>query len=164
MSQWKRRLQTGLMVLLLAGAVFTWLTPDWRSVLGLPQPDGVLVSDRFALCEEPGYSSHCVVDGDTFRIGQRRIRIQGIDAPEREGQCEAESALARRSARALQEWLNRNPFAMMPQADVPRDQYGRELQDIWREDASGARDDLARHMRTIGMASEFGSGMLQDWC
>lgn len=47
------------------------------------------VSLSFPLCSAPGYSANCVVDGDTIRIGERRIRLTGFDAPELDGKCPA---------------------------------------------------------------------------
>ena len=46
------------------------------------------------------------VDGDTFRLGNRRIRIVGIDAPEVEGQCSAERDLAAAATVKLRALLN----------------------------------------------------------
>ena len=148
----------------LLAAWIVWSDPQMRDDIGIPMEAGVAVEQRFALCEERGYSSHCVVDGDTFRIGDRRIRIEGIDAPERQGRCPAETELARRATTDLQEWLNRGRFAMLAQDDVPRDVYGRELQAPWREDADGARHDLGEHMIAIGSADIYRRGDRTDWC
>src|SRR5512139_1920472 len=51
------------------------------------------VSAKFDLCS-PGASAACVIDGDTFRLGDRTIRITGIDAPEvSQPKCEIEAGL-----------------------------------------------------------------------
>ena len=39
------------------------------------------ISAHFTRCG-PGRGNACVVDGDTFKLGKRKIRIIGIDAPE----------------------------------------------------------------------------------
>jgi endonuclease YncB( thermonuclease family) len=59
------------LVLLLAIAALAGLVlPRW------------LGGDSFA-CPTPH-----VIDGDTLRCGGRTVRLEGIDAPEREGQCQ----------------------------------------------------------------------------
>lgn len=63
-----------------------------------------------------------VHDGDTFSVGARRIRIRGIDAPER-GQPGAAAA-----ARRLAELLRHRPVVIVP---VGRDVYGRLLADVY---------------------------------
>lgn len=152
------------MLALLIGAGLVWRDPALREGIGLPMAAGEVVEARFVLCDSPGYSSHCVVDGDTFRIGNRRIRVEGIDAPERDGQCEAERAGARRATADLLNWLERGAFEMVAPGDVPRDQYGRELQSVWRSTDGGGRDDLARHMITAGSAVRYDSRNHMDWC
>jgi len=59
-----------LLVLLAIAALIGFLAPKWAT------------SDNFA-CPAPH-----VVDGDTFHCGDRIVRLEGIDAPEREGQCQ----------------------------------------------------------------------------
>ncbi len=39
------------------------------------------VAEEFTRCG-PGRGHACVIDGDTFKLGQRKVRIIGIDAPE----------------------------------------------------------------------------------
>lgn len=62
---------------------------NWSSQAGLPAvpeavaalaPDGA-EGDRFA-CPDP-----VIVDGDTLRCGDERVRLKGIDAPEMPGHC-----------------------------------------------------------------------------
>ena len=48
----------------------------------------------------------CVVDGDTFRIGKRRVRIVGIDVPEVNARFESERTLAVAATVKLQSILN----------------------------------------------------------
>jgi len=150
-------------IVLLALAWQAWNSPQLRQNLGIPMPPGQRVAASFPLCDAPGYAPNCVVDGDTFRIGKRRIRIEGIDTAEREGKCAAETALARSSTLALEEWLQRGPFEMLREDEAPRDQYGRELQTVWRTGENGARSDLARFMMREGDARAY-EGRKQSWC
>ncbi|WP_169053611.1 thermonuclease family protein [Alteraurantiacibacter aquimixticola] len=163
-QRWLRPLRYLVPLALILIAWQAWNDPATRVAIGLPMEAGEEVSAPFPLCDAPGYSRNCVVDGDTLRIGNRRIRIEGIDAPEREGRCAAETAKARISTQALADWLNEGPFFMLPMNSVPRDQYGRELQTLWREDADGNREDLARTLMQKGHAERYSSSARPDWC
>jgi len=80
-------------LLLLAGAL---LDPSLIAPVG-PLAATEQVAATFTPCG-PGRGSACVIDGDTFKLGDRKIRIIGIDAPElAEPRCPAEAALARRA-------------------------------------------------------------------
>src|SRR5688572_11792995 len=63
------------------GAILLTIWPAMDPALieppGFLSSDPVTVDVHFTRC--PGRA--CVVDGDTFRIGNKRIRIIGIDAP-----------------------------------------------------------------------------------
>jgi len=147
-------------LLLIALAWHAWNQPALRAAIGLPLPVPQQVTTRFVLCAAPGHASHCVVDGDTLVIGQRRIRVAGIDAPEIHGACPAESAAAHHAALAMQAWLNAGPFLLEDAATVPHDQHGRELQRPAREHGEA----LAPHMVRTGHAREYQSGRRQPWC
>lgn len=136
-----------------------WNDPAIRRAIGLPLPAPEQVAVRFPLCAEPGFAASCVVDGDTFQLNRRTVRVAGIDAPELRGACPAETAAATRATRALQGWLNAGPFLLEASDTVPHDQYGRELQQPVRGD-----DELARHMIRSGHAREYLSGSRQSWC
>lgn len=131
------------------------------------------VALTFPLCSAPGYSPNCVVDGDTIRIGQRRIRLTGFDAPEMQGECPAESEMARLAQAELARWLALGPFQLDGGADPVRDQYGRELRAARHLSPAGARQQLSDYMIDAGLARgdywEAGwSGdwgiCQQDWC
>ena len=116
-------------LLLIAGAL---LNPAYIRPFGpfAAQPERVTAT--FAVCG-PGRGEACVADGDTFRLGVRRIRITGIDAPELSTPlCPREAALARRSADRLRALLNAGPFEMQAHRFHRIDNYGRELMDINR--------------------------------
>lgn len=83
------------------------------------------------------FFANLFVDGDTFRIGKRRIRIVGIDAPEIGGQCESERRLAAAAIVKLQALLNAGPFVMTGRFDDMKDRYGRDLRVLSRRLAEG---------------------------
>jgi endonuclease YncB( thermonuclease family) len=69
-----------------------------------------------------------VIDADTIDIGEKRIRLVGVDAPESGQKClDASSQLVRCgsiSANALDQWINRNPVS----CDIEgKDRYQRNL-------------------------------------
>ena len=116
-------------LLLIAGAL---LNPAYIRPFGpfAAQPERVTAT--FTPCG-PGRGPACVADGDTFKIGSRKIRITGIDAPEVASPlCPAEAALARRSADRLKTLLNQGPFEMVAHRFNRTDKYGRDLMDVSR--------------------------------
>jgi micrococcal nuclease len=118
------------------------------------------VDAAFTRCGR-GRGHACVVDGDTFKLGQRKIRIVGIDAVH--GQCAAETALAERSTAKLQSLLNQGPFRMTGRIDDMRDRYGRDLRRIERIRADGSVQSIAEDMRASGLARRY-LGFKQGWC
>lgn len=162
----RRRRSAGTARTLFLAAVLLLLWPTLDPAL--IEPPGFLSTSperidlAFTVCsEERGRA--CVVDGDTLRIGKRRIRIVGIDAPEVDGQCTAERDLARRSTRHLHALLNQGPFVMTARLDDMTDRYGRELRVLWRERADGSRQSIAAEMREAGLAARY-LGRKADWC
>ncbi len=128
---------------------------------------GVALS--FGLCGEKGAGRACVVDGDTLHIRRgdaaRRIRITGYDAPELDGDCEAEKRQALEAKRALHSWLAAGSYEWDGGASPPKDQYGRELRALRRPDGKGGYDQLADHMLAKGLGAESGWGWApKDWC
>ena len=124
-----RRLRSVLLLLVLlavAGALQWWRTP----APGAPER----VDQFFTRCGQ-GSSFACVSDGDSFRLGKRKIRIRGIDAPEsgEKARCEAERVKAEQAAEALLAWLNRGAFMMTAKSGDARDQYGRDLRIVTRD-------------------------------
>ena len=118
---------------------------------------------RFTICGQAS-SANCVVDGDTIRIGERRIRLTGYDAPEMDGACLAERQLALVAQAELAEWLNAGPFQLDGGDDPPRDRYGRELRAARRGAEALSDVMLARglaHQDRWNFASDWGR---QGWC
>lgn len=88
-----------------------------------------------------------IVDGDTLRIGDERIRLLGIDAPERKQTCSAEQAGATR-AWPCGEKATQHLQALVAGRRVvcvadTRDRYGRAVA-VCTADGREINDDLAR--------------------
>ena len=116
-------------LLLVAGAV---LNPAYIRPFGPFAAPPERITATFTECGR-GRGPACVADGDTFRLGNRTIRITAIDAPELASpRCPAEAALARRSADRLRALLNEGPFEMGAHRLHRTDNYGRELMDVSR--------------------------------
>ena len=131
--------------------------PAWLSAE--PEP----VDATFTRCGR-GRGHACVVDGDTFRLGQRRIRIVGVDTPEVKAQCPEEARLAEAAAVRLQQLLNEGPFEMVGRLDDPTDRYGRELKSLRRRTGDGGYTSIAAQMREEGHARRYLGGLRGGWC
>lgn len=121
------------------------------------------VQGDFTRCG-PGRGAFCVIDGDTFKLGARNVRVVGIDTAEVRAQCPAEVVQAEISTAALQRWLNRGPFQMTARIDDPQDRYGRDLRIVKRIGADGKEDRLADFMRAEGGARSYLDGYRDGWC
>lgn len=132
--------------------------------------DWVRIDQPFSLCGEGERTAACVIDGDTVLIAspgtaQRRIRLTGFDAPELDGACDTERALAEDARRALLAWLSDGPAQWSGADDPPYDKYGRELREVRRIRANGSRELLADRMITSGLAAPTGwETQPRDWC
>ena len=124
---------------------------------------GVMVDQHFTRCGR-GRGHACVVDGDTFRLGNRRVRIIGIDAPETHpARCPEEARLGEEATARLQHLLNQAPFEMVAPMYGARDRYGRELRTVRRKLADGRIQSIAAEMRTSGLAHRY-TGFKTGWC
>ncbi|MFC7535947.1 thermonuclease family protein [Sphingomonas sp. GCM10030256] len=134
----------------------------------LVEPLGPLASDpervsaTFTRCGR-GRGDACVIDGDTFKLGARKVRIIGIDAPEVKGQCASEIALAERSTRKLQALLNQGAFTMTGRVGDMQDRYGRDLRTLTRDRPGGTIQSIAEDMRASGLARRY-VGFKVGWC
>ncbi len=107
-----------------------------------------------------------VLDGDTFEArvtvfpGQEivtRVRLAGIDAPERRGRCAGEKAAAEAATRALRKLVDGRPLTL---TDVEADKYfGRVVARV----ASGA-GDVAEALMADGHARPYEGGRRAGWC
>src|SRR5262245_49470061 len=149
-----RQLLWAAPLLLLVGALFD------PSLIGPIGPLGATerAAATFTLCG-PGRGSACVIDGDTFKLGDRTIRITGIDAPElSEPRCAAETALARRAADRLLVLLNQGPFDMVAHRLQREDRHGRDLMVIRRNGKS-----IGTQLMDEGLAHRY-IGSKRSWC
>jgi hypothetical protein len=142
----------------------------WFLFRPIAQEQGwVRIDASFALCGEGARAAGCVIDGDTVVLAdgeaRRRIRFTGFDAPELEGECEAERVLARAARSRLHLWLAEGAFEWNGADDPPRDRYGRELRAARRIGPEGEREYLAATMIASGLAAapEWGQPP-RDWC
>ncbi len=151
----------GLILLLVGWQVLKtyWLTEP--PLKGTP----VAVKAQFHRCGQ-GRGANCVVDGDTFIMAQRHIRIVGIDAPEigTKARCPKEAAQAEAAAGALLALLNQGPFTMQASQDGLRDEYGRELMTVTRRRPDGTVQDLAKDLIASGTVRTYEFGARQPWC
>jgi len=120
------------------------------------------VDAQFTRCG-PGRGQACVVDGDTFKIGRRKVRIIGIDAPEVKARCPAEARLAEAATARLQSLLNQGPFVMTGRIDDMQDRYGRDLRIVERRRPDGSIQSIADEMRASGLAHRY-LGFKTGWC
>jgi micrococcal nuclease len=142
-------------------AALVWL---WGTNTGMVEPIGLVataperVDERFTRCG-PGRGHGCVIDGDTFKLGQRKIRIIGIDAPETHPpRCPAEAALGEAATARLQALLNEGPFDMVGSRADMTDRYGRELRTLTR----GGRS-IAAQLVEEGVVRRY-LGYKMGWC
>jgi len=141
-------------LLLLGGAL---LDPSLIQPIG-PLAATERVSATFTACG-PGRGPACVIDGDTFKLGDRKIRITGIDAPELAApRCPAEAALARRAADRLLMLLNQGPFDMVAHRLQREDRNGRDLMVIRRGGSS-----IGAQLIDEGLAHRY-IGSKRSWC
>ena len=142
-------------LLLVLGAL---LDPSLIGPVGPLAAPAELVTAGFTPCG-PGRGPACVVDGDTFKLGDRSIRIIGINAPElTEAKCPAEAALARRSADRLLALLNEGQFEMVAHRLQQQDRHGRDLMLIRRGDRS-----IGAQLMDEGLAHRY-LGSKRSWC
>ena len=101
----------------------------------------------------------CVVDGDTIRLGRRRVRLIGIDAPEIAGaQCPAERALGERAADRLVALVNQGEFDLVGHRFHDQDSHGRDLRLLRRGGVS-----LGKQLTEERLARRY-LGSKGSWC
>ena len=152
-----------LLLVALSGGVYFFGMAGVFSAPAFLSSEPEVVSGRFTRCG-PGRGHYCVIDGDTFKIGDTSVRVVGIDTAEVEARCPAEARQAEASTRALQRWLNRGRFEMTARLDKPTDRYGRELRTITRTRPDGSEDALADYMRSEGGARGYWGEWRDGWC
>ena len=107
-----RVVKSAILIALLA-LVGALLDPSILPPIGPTAGRPERINASFTRCGQ-GRSMACVVDGDTIRLGRRRVRLIGIDAPEIAGaQCPAERALGERAANRLLALVNQGEFDLV---------------------------------------------------
>ena len=153
----QRLAQIGLaLILLIAGASMdASLIPPWGPLARHPEQVGA----TFTRCNAGTADYACVADGDSIRLGERRVRLVGVDAPEiGKAKCPAERALGERAADRLVVLLNQGRFDMIAHRFDTNDKFGRELMLARRGDV-----DLGRQMIDEGLAHRY-YGFKRSWC
>lgn len=121
------------------------------------KPVATETSATFTLCHTGG-GTNCVVDGDTFWIAGRKIRVSDIDAPETHPpRCPFEAQLGNRATLRLQELLNEGPI-QLESGDRDMDIYGRLLRVVRRDGQS-----LGQKLVDEGLARPW-TGFRRPWC
>lgn len=113
-------------------AVVAIVTIGWAGESGLSltnlRAKSAPMAASFGYCHVVG-GTNCVVDGDTFWLQGRKIRIADIDAPEtHEPRCASEKALGDRATLRLQQLLNGGTITLRPADRVLVD--GRSVGDV----------------------------------
>lgn len=81
------------------------------------------ISRSMPICNR-GRRIDCVVDGDTIWLDGEKIRLDSMNAPEVQGQCDRERDLATRATQRLSELLSASAFSISRSGT---DRYGRTL-------------------------------------
>lgn len=126
-------------------------------VPGRPDRTTHLAGLTFPMCGEGG-GRNCVVDGDTFVLNGKAVRVADIDTPEAGNpKCRREAELAARATRRLRELLNAGPLDLVAQ---PRDEdiYGRKLRTVMRDGRSIGDTLIAEGLARRWTASK------KSWC
>ncbi len=97
------------------------------------------------------------VDGDTVRLGDERIRIIGLDAPELHARCRDERRLAERARDRMAELVAGERVEVI--RSTRRDKYRRTLAIIR---VNGV--DVARVMIFEGLARPYHGERRASWC
>ena len=150
-----------LAILLLLWAAFDPALVEPPTILtGEPEK----VSGQFTRCG-PGRGTFCVVDGDTIRLGARKIRIIGIDAPEiYPSRCAEEARLGEAATAQLQRLLNQGDFVMIGRIGGAQDYYGRDLRALSRTRPDGSAQSIAEDMLANGQVRRYLGGLRGGWC
>ena len=102
----------------------------------------------FALAAAFGAAAADVIDGDTIRLNGERVRLAGMDAPERRQTCQrrgADYSCGAEATRHLRRLIGRHPVTCEALA---RDRYGRMVATC----GAGGIADLGRRMVRDGWA------------
>src|SRR5262245_2959052 len=176
---WRSRFVSVLPWVFVLGVAIGSLLPlgDWKQRLGLPtktaeelqrERDSELVWRRAGNPQ----SRHAVevlrtIDGDTFdarvtlwpgRDATTRVRLRGIDAPERHASCEAEFKKAEAATRALRTMLAEGGVTIF---NIGPDKYGgRVVADV----STRQTPNVSSALVAAGHARVYLGGRRGSWC
>ncbi|MBP1849791.1 thermonuclease family protein [Rhizobium halophytocola] len=143
--------------LVVVGAVSGLRDHDLFSAV-MPVPALKAPAVRFALCDS-GPRENCVVDGDTFWYGGRKVRIADIDTPELSPpRCVREKSLGEAARNELLEALNAGPIDLASAGASDTDRYGRLLRKVVQNGRSIGNDLVDK-----GLARPW-TGSRRSWC
>ena len=130
----------------------------------IPQGPQELLSGPFTRCGK-GRAMACVVDGDTIMVGQRTVRLIGIDAPEiHPPRCPAEAQQGEAATLLLITLLNQGPVTLAGPSPAVHDEYGRELRHLLRVRADGSVQSIADDLVASGQVRPYLRGPRDPWC
>ena len=153
-------LATGLLV----AALWYWFGSTRIAPERIPEGPQEVLKGPFTRCGK-GRSATCVVDGDTILIGQRTIRVIGIDAPEiHPPRCPDEARKGEAAAQGLLALMNQGPVTLAGPTPPVRDEYGRELRHLLRARPDGTVQSLADDLVTSGLVRPYLRGPRDPWC
>jgi endonuclease YncB( thermonuclease family) len=156
-------LRPWLLLTLLLG-LWQGLEVETLEPLSIFASDPEQVNGPFTRCG-PGRGVNCVIDGDTFKLGERTVRVLGIDAPETHpARCPAEAAKGELATAELQRLLSRGPFRMTGRINDMRDQYGRDLRALSRVRFNGTTESIAEQMIASGTVRRYYGAARGTWC
>lgn len=107
-----------------------------------------------------------VYDGDTFQARVRlgpgeavitKVRLRGIDTPERDARCAEEAAKAETARRALVRLLDEGQVRV---SQLDRDRYGRMLAAV----ATVSTPDVSAALLRQGVGRPYDGGYRPGWC
>ncbi len=103
-----------------------------------------------------------VIDGDSIRIGEYLLRLDGADAPEHNQTCRGLEGVCGDAARShlaalLRQGVARCQQTLTEQHEHPRDTFGRPLVECWISATNGEAFDLAERMIGDGYAVASGA-------
>lgn len=110
-----------------------------------------------------------VIDGDTMEVvaliwlDQRvttRVRLEGIDTPEKRSKCAAEREAAEAATKLANDWLERHKPVVL--RDLSHDKYGRRV--VGRVQSADGSSDLGESLLARGLARRYDGGTKQPWC
>ena len=162
--RWLRVLRPAILLGMLVSAYVAGGDPALVEPPGFLSTDPEQVAETFTRCG-PGRGHACVIDGDTFKLGERKVRIIGIDTPETHpARCAEEVRLGEAATVMLQGLLNQGPFEMVAPIYRDQDRYGRDLRVIRRKRPDGSYESIASEMRESGLAHRYLGGIKTGWC